>query len=145
MKTMLTILFSVGITIASFAQSSHRNDYPQNRDVYGQKNDRNVYNNRDYDNNRNYDNNRRYDTYSFSAKERDAQIKDISREYKARIKAVKKSRSLRSSERDREIRRLEWQRDREIQQVQDRFNNNRNTYNNRYARTDDRRNDNRRW
>jgi hypothetical protein len=131
MKTMLTILFSVAITIASFAQSSHRNDYP-NRDVYGQRNDKDVYNNR------NYDNNRRYNTYSFSAKERDAQIKDINREYKARIKAVKKSRSLRSSERDREIRRLEWQRDREIQQVQDRFNNNRNTYNNRYAKTDTR-------
>jgi hypothetical protein len=139
MKTMLTILFSVGITIASFAQSSHRNDYPQNKEVYGQKNDRNVYNNR------NYDNNRRYNTYSFSARERDAQIKDINREYKARIKAVKKSRSLRSSERDREIRRLEWQRDREIQQVQDRFASNRNTYNNRYAKTDDRRNDNRKW
>jgi hypothetical protein len=138
MKTMLTILFSVGITIASFAQSSHRNDYP-NRDVYGQRNDRDVYNNRNYDNNhRNYDNNRRYNTYSFSAREKDAQIKDINREYKAKIKAVKKSRSLRSSERDREIRRLEWQRDREIQQVQDRFNNNRNTYNNRYAKTDTR-------
>jgi hypothetical protein len=135
MKTMLTILFSVGITIASFAQSSHRNDYPQreNRNVYEQRNGRNVYNNR------NNDNNRRHDTYSFSAKEKDAQVKDINREYKARIKAVKKSRSLRSSERDREIRRLEWQRDREMQQVQDRFNNNRNTYNNRYAKTDNRR------
>ena len=129
MKTMLTILFSIGITIASFAQSSHRNDYPQreNRNVYDHRNDRN------------YDNNRRYDTYNFSAKEKDAQIKDINREYKARIKAVKKSRSLRSSEKDREIRRLEWQRDREIQQVQDRFNSNRNTYNNRYAKTENRR------
>ena len=65
MKTMLTILFSIGITIASFAQSSHRNDYPSrdNRDVYGERNDRNVYNDRN--------NNRRYETYNFTARERD--------------------------------------------------------------------------
>ena len=67
MKTMLTILFSIGITIASFAQSSHRNDYPSrnDRDVYGQRDDRNVYNDR------NDNNNRRYETYNFTARERD--------------------------------------------------------------------------
>jgi hypothetical protein len=140
MKTMFTILFSVGITIASFAQSSHRNDYPSkaNRDVYGQRNDRSVYNERN-------SNNRNYSTYNFTAKERDEQIRDINHDFKVRIKAVKKSRSLRASEKDREIRRLEWQRDREIQQVQDRFASNRNIYNDRYARTNDRRADNRRW
>ena len=137
MKTMFTILFSVGITIASFAQSSHRNDYPRNdRDVYGQRDDRNVYNDRN--------NNRRYDTYNFTKGERDEAIKNINRDYKDRIKAVRKSRSMRSFEKDREVRRLEWQRDRAIDQVNDRFNSNRNTYNNRYSRTD-RRNDDRRW
>ena len=139
MKTMFTILFSAGITLASFAQSSHRNDYPRNdRDVYSQRNDRNVYNDR-------YDNNRRYETYSFTAKERDEAIRNINRDYKDRIKVVRKSRSLRSSEKDREVRRLEWQRDQAIERVKDRFNSNRNTYNNRYARTDDRKNENRRW
>ena len=139
MKTMFTILFSVGLTIASFAQSSHRNDYPRNdRNVYGQRDDRDVYNDRG-------NNNRRYETYNFTAKERDEAIRNINRDYKDRIKAVRKSRSLRSSEKDREVRRLEWQRDQAIDRVKDRFNSNRNTYNNRYARTDDRRNDNRRW
>ena len=139
MKTMFTILFSVGIAIASFAQSSHRNDYPRNdRDVYGQRDDRDVYNDRG-------NNNRRYETYNFTAKERDEAIRNINRDYKDRIKAVRKSRSMRSSEKDREVRRLEWQRDLAIDRVNDRFTSNRNTYNNRYARTDDRRNDNRRW
>jgi len=140
MKTMFTILFSVGLTIASFAQSSHRNDYPtrNDRDVYGQRDDRDVYNDRG-------NNNRRYETYNFTAKERDEAIRNINRDYKDRIKAVRKSRSLRSSEKDREVRRLEWQRDQAIDRVNDRFTSNRNTYNNRYARTDDRRNDNRRW
>ena len=139
MKTMFTILFSVGLTIASFAQSSHRNDYPRNdRNEYGQRDDRDVYNDRG-------NNNRRYETYNFTAKERDEAIRNINRDYKDRIKAVRKSRSLRSSEKDREVRRLEWQRDQAIDRVKDRFNSNRNTYNNRYARTDDRRNDNRRW
>ena len=140
MKTMFTILFSVGLTIASFAQSSHRNDYPtrNDRDVYGQRDDRDVYNDRG-------NNNRRYETYNFTAKERDEAIRNINRDYKDRIKAVRKSRSLRSSEKDREVRRLEWQRDQAIDRVNDRFNSNRNTYNNRYTRTDDRRNDNRRW
>jgi hypothetical protein len=139
MKTMFTILFSVGIAIASFAQSSHRNDYPRNdRDVYGQRDDRDVYNDRG-------NNNRRYETYNFTAKERDEAIRNINRDYKDRIKAVRKSRSLRSSEKDSEVRRLEWQKDQAIDRVNDRFTSNRNTYNNRYARTDDRRNDNRRW
>jgi hypothetical protein len=139
MKTMFTILFSAGITLASFAQSSHRNDYRNrnDRDVYGQRDDRDVYNDRD--------NNRGYETYNFTTRERDEAIKNINRDYKDRIKVVRKSRSLRSSEKDREVRRLEWQRDRAIGQVNDRFSSNRNTYNNRYARTDDRRNDNRRW
>jgi len=141
MKTIFTILFSVGITIASFAQSSHRNDYPSrdNRDVYGQRDDRNVYNDR------NDNNNRRYETYNFTAKERDEAIRNINRDFKDRIKAVRKSRSLRSSEKDREVRRLEWQRDRAIDQVNDRFTSNRNIYNNRYAGRDDRRTDNRKW
>ena len=138
---MLTILFSVGITIVTFAQSSHRNDYPSrdNREVFGQRNDRNVYNDR------NNNNNRRYETYNFTARERDEAIRNIKRDFKERIKAVRKSRSLRSSEKDREVRRLEWQRDRAIVQVNDRFNSNRNTYNNRYSRTDNRRTDNSRW
>ena len=141
MKTMLTILFSVGITIASYAQSSHRNDYPSrdDRDVYEQRDERNVYNDR------NGNNNRRYDTYTFTARERDEAIRNINRDFKDRIKVVRKSRSLRSSEKDREVRRLEWQRDRAIDQVNDRFTSNRNTYNNRYTRTDDRRADNSRW
>ena len=140
MKTMLTILFCVGITIASFAQSSHRNDYPSrnDRDVYGQRDDRDVYNNRG-------NNNRRYETYNFTARERDEAIRNINRDYKDRIKAVRKSRSLRSSEKDRELRRLEWQRDRAIDQVNNRFTSNRNTYNNRYAGRDERRTDNRKW
>ena len=140
MKTMLTILFSVGITMASFAQSPHRNDYPSrnDRDVYGQRDDRNVYNDRN-------GNNRRYETYNFTARERDEVIRKINRDYKDRIKAVRKSRSLRSSEKDRELRRLEWQRDRAIDQVNNRFTSNRNTYNNRYAGRDERRTDNRKW
>ena len=139
MKTMFTILFATGITVSSFAQS-HRNDYPtrNDRDVYGQRDDRNVYNDRN-------GNNRRYDSYNFTERERDEAIRNINRDYKDRIKAVRKSRSLRSSEKDREIRRLEWQRDRAIDQVNDRFTSYRNTYNNRYSRTDDRRSGDKRW
>ena len=136
---MFTILFATGITVSTFAQS-HRHDYPtrNDRDVYGQRDDRNVYNDRN-------GNNRRYDSYNFTERERDEAIKNINRDYKDRIKAVRKSRSLRSSEKDREVRKLEWQRDRAIDQVNDRFTSYRNTYNNRYSRTDDRRSGDKRW
>jgi hypothetical protein len=58
---------------------------------------------------------------------------------------VRKTRSLRSSEKDREVRRLEWQRDQAIDHINDRFNSYRNTYNNRYSRADDRRSGDKRW
>ena len=125
MKRMLTLLFALGIMTVSFAQRGYDNNSRRDRDVvYDQ---RNVYGNN------------RYDRYSMSPKERDSEIKRLNKEFDAKIKAVRKDRRLRSSEKNYQIDRLSRQRDWEIQQVRDRYASSRNTYNDRYARND------RRW
>ncbi|MEI6949599.1 hypothetical protein V9K67_20595 [Paraflavisolibacter sp. H34] len=56
-------------------------------------------------------------SYSYSERERDEQITRIRREYGYKIKEVRESRRLRSSEKDHQVRNLEQQRDRQIRCV----------------------------
>lgn len=72
-----------------------------------------------------------YETYSFSMKEKDAQIQKINREYDQKIAAVKKNRGMRSQEKSEQIRMLENQRKQEIAGVQLRWENNNNRGNDR--------------
>jgi hypothetical protein len=62
-----------------------------------------------------------YDTYSFSIREKDAQIQKINREYDQKIAAVRKNRRMRDQEKSKQIRMLEMQRKQEIAAVQSRW------------------------
>jgi hypothetical protein len=59
-----------------------------------------------------------YETYSFSAREKDAQIQRINREYDQKISAVKRNWRLKTQEKSKQIRMLENQRSQEIKEVQ---------------------------
>ena len=81
----------------------------------------------------------RYSNYSFSAKERDVEIRRIDKFYDARVREVRKDRYMRSSEKDRQIRSLEYQKSLEIRRVNERFNDRRNSYSNERSYRNNRR------
>lgn len=130
MKKILTLFIALGAAGGVFAQ--HSNPYPDrgpSHDVIlGGGNDRTVYNN----------DNSRYDSY-YSAKERDRETQRINREFEARIRDVERNRWMRPSEKSYQIRLLEQQRWQQVQAVKNRFQNNRNRYDDPYERK------NRRW
>lgn len=80
-----------------------------------------------------YDHNR-YGTYSFTERERNAQIQRIRFEYQSKIRDVQRNRFLRAREKRRQIDRLELQRDREIRMVNERFYDRRNVGDNQRYR-----------
>ena len=134
MKKILALALSMGALTTVFAQ----NGYPKDsRDesrgiVYGKPNNQ-VYDNKNY----------RNDNYSFSARERDAQIERINREFDFKIMAVKRNRYLRNAEKKREIRMLEKERTEQIWQLNQRFSNQKPQksyhYNDQNSRNDSRR------
>lgn len=70
-----------------------------------------------------------FDSYSFTLKEKQAQIQKINREFDQKINAVKKNRRLRSSEKSKQVRMLEKQRDEQIRQVEMRYASSKNRWN----------------
>ncbi|MGB8194265.1 MAG: hypothetical protein WCF67_20200 [Chitinophagaceae bacterium] len=112
MKRLFVLLIAAGSFTFASAQSLSKSAHPSYDDSkYGKV--ESVSNDRGYG--------------SFSAKERDREIKKINREFDARIASVRRSRHMRSSEKSREIRILENQRDQQIRMVNMRFtNSNRN-------------------
>ena len=126
MKKILTLVLAVGMVTVSFAQLGR--SYPSQRNdsrevILGQSGDRNI-----------HDNNR-YGNYSFTERERDAQIQRLRYQYDQKIREVQRSRYLRPAEKRRQIRMLEKQKDIEIRNVRQRFNDRRNShYDNRSGR-----------
>ena len=118
MKKIFTLLLGIAsISIAS-AQSHNqqRHENGNHRDIIlGQSN---VHKS----------NNASYGSYSFSSKEKDAQIKMIRKHFNQEIKSVKKQRHLRAAEKSRKVRQLELQRDAQIKKVQARFSSNKNRH-----------------
>lgn len=127
MKKLLVLMLTLGALTTAFAQSGrHQNRYPYDNGkdvVLGPQNDRN------WDNDRRDD-----DAYTFTARERDEQIRQINREFAWKIQAVKRDRYLRSWEKSRRIHMLEMQRDREIQEVKERYARSNNRYSKSYPR-----------
>jgi hypothetical protein len=117
MKKLFALLLSLGTLSSVFAQRHNEPGWPTSNKS------KETYNSRDY---------------SYSIRERDAQVQKINRDFNLQIHAVRKDRRLRGYEKDRRISMLERQRDQQIKQVYDRFSNqrgrdydNRSVYNDR--------------
>lgn len=112
MKKIFALLLSLGTLSSVFAQQGRQNDnrYEPRDAKYGNTNNRSV-----------YDNNAHAVNYSYSIKERDAEIKRINWEFDDQIKSVRKDRRLRPDEKNRQIAMLERQRDQRTQQVSSRY------------------------
>jgi len=117
MKKLFILLFSLGMLNTVFAQQSRVESYGKTKNEVRQ--------------NASYSNNN-----SFSAKERDAQLAKINQEFDAKIKAAKKDRHLKNSEKNRQINMFEKQRDSRIKQVNAEFAKRNNTpFDNKTARS----------
>ena len=128
MKKILAVVFSLGLLSTAFAQGG----YPRSGDYdYGRPTNP-VYKDRS-DRNGNY----------FSARERDAMITRINREFNFKIMAVRHDRFMRNAEKRRQIRFLEIRREQEIREVHLRFSRQRS--NRDYDRNDRNDRNNRRW
>lgn len=116
MKKIFALVFALGAMTAVFAQGGydHRNE---SRDVILGQQNRTV-----------YDNDHGYNNGYNGARDRDAQIDRIRREYNWRIESVDHDRYLRRGEKKRQIRFLENERDARIREVMQsyRYDNNRN-------------------
>lgn len=99
MKKIFTILLAMGGITSAFAQSGH------SKTVITQT--RTVSFNDHHD--------------AMSARERDAQIAQINREYDNKVMAVKRDRFMKSNQKNRQVRLLEKQRQLEIKAVNDKF------------------------
>jgi hypothetical protein len=99
MKKVFALVFALGAMTAVFAQGGydHRNE---SRDVILGQN-RTVYDNdRDYDHDRRYNHDRDYNNGYYGARDRDARIDRIRREYDWRIQSIQADRYLRRGEKD---------------------------------------------
>lgn len=111
MKKIFTLLLAAGsITFVSAQSNNQRNGSFNDKDVKQIQPPRQS----DFEKNQPAS----FQTYSFSMKDKDAQIKRINREFDQKIWAVKMNRRLRNQEKFRQIRMLENQRNQEIREVQ---------------------------
>ena len=118
------MLLVLGVVTVSSAQQGRFPSKGNSRDVVlGQQGNRGG----NYDQHRN-------GTYSFTERERNAQIQRIRFEYQSRIRDVQRNRFLRAGEKRRQIDRLELQRDREIRLVNERYYDRRNVGDNQRHR-----------
>jgi hypothetical protein len=120
MKRIFALVVALGAMTAVFAQRGYDRRDDSRDVVLGQQGNRNVYNN----------NNRGYNDGYMSAREREAQIQSIRRQYNWKIESVHRDRYLRKAEKKRQVRFLENERDARIREVMERYN-----YQNRNNRT----------
>ncbi|MEO6000036.1 MAG: hypothetical protein ABIN89_24570 [Chitinophagaceae bacterium] len=144
MKTLFTLLLTVGSLTSVFAQN--RNDNKNDR--YGRDDNNAAYDSKSnnggysrpnagtdvYDRNndkRDYAYNDRHfnESFSMTAREREFQIQKIIREYDFKISSVSRNRYLRPWGKSSQIRNLERQRNNEIRYIQARFYDKRNRHN----------------
>jgi hypothetical protein len=107
MKKIFTLVFALGTISSVFAQSKH--DESKNV-IFGHTDYNKVYSTTD-----------QHTAFSFDKKEKDRQITQINKDFDRQIKMVNRNRSLRSFEKQRQIRKLEAQRAQKIKEVNDRF------------------------
>ncbi|MEP7238365.1 MAG: hypothetical protein ABI685_10885 [Ferruginibacter sp.] len=114
MKKIFTLLFTTAMLSTAFAQYGQKDQRDR-----GKENDVYVSNdNRGFDKN---DKGYGYGGYVFTAKEKNMQIEQISREYAYKIQSVKNKPFMSWFQKKRTINNLEAQRDAEIRQVNDKF------------------------
>jgi len=114
MKKILTLLLSVGIFSASFAQSNHRrNEYDRNDQYATASNERDYHHNdRQYDNNRNY-------SY---ANQQSMEIQKVNQDYNFQVMSIENNRFMRNHQKRVAIRNAERERDRQIQRINANYN-----------------------
>ncbi len=127
MKKVFTLMASVMLTAAAFAQSGHSsqkyNGYDNGREV--------VYNNGPSKNDF-----RKNDYYSFSIRERDQAIAQINREYDRKIQQAKFKMFISPFRKAGIIRQLEAERSHEIGMVYAKFNSPKNVFGDNRGRND---------
>ena len=109
MKKILTLLLSVGIFSASFAQSNHRRSEYDRNDQYAVA----SHGRYDHDNDRQYDNNR---NYSY-ANQQSMEIQRVNQDYNFQVMSIENNRFMRNHQKRVAIRNAERERDRQIQQI----------------------------
>ncbi|MGN6196461.1 MAG: hypothetical protein ACTHOB_16095 [Ginsengibacter sp.] len=109
MKKIFTLLLSVGIFSASFAQSNHqKNQYDRNDQYAMASNGRyNNHNDRQYDNNRNYS----YED------QKALEIQKINQDYNNKVKSIENNRFIKNRQKKIAIRNTQKERDQQIQQI----------------------------
>jgi hypothetical protein len=129
MKKVFTILLAVGTVGFASAQSNSQKgtwsqDHGNSKDAaFGRTASNNAYK----------ANTGSYGSYSFSARERDAEIQKIRRQFDQKINAITRDRHLRAAQKAKQIRMLEKQRDEQIQQVQWRFSSSQNRHSDNHS------------
>lgn len=113
MKKILTLLLSVGIFSASFAQSNHeRNHYDRSDQYATASNDRDYHHHdREYDNNRNY-------SY---ANQQSMEIQKVNQDYNFQVMSIENNRFMRNHQKKVAIRNAERERDRQVQRINSRY------------------------
>lgn len=134
MKTFFTLLFTVTSLTSVVAQRDNDNNkYRQGRQENSNDYSTNNSNDSHYSNNQRKDyayNDRRYnESYPMNSRERDFQIQKINREYEYEIQSVNANRYMRPREKKIAIRSLENQRRDQIMNLQSRYYDKRNRYN----------------
>ena len=114
MKKILTLLLSVGIFSASFAQDNHkRNRYDRSDQYATASNDRDYHHHdREYDNNRNY-------SY---ANQQSMEIQKVNQDYNFQVMSIENNRFMRNHQKRVAIRNAERERDRQIQRINANYN-----------------------
>ena len=128
MKKILTLLLSIGLFTASFAQSNHRSNRDYNKDDQYANSSNGRYH--DQHNRGSYDNR----NVSYSNQRAEA-IQKINRDYNYKVMSVQNNRYMKNRQKKAAIRDLQQERARQIQMVNERFNQRGNHYQkNRYGR-----------
>jgi hypothetical protein len=119
MKKIFTLLLSVGIFSALFAQSNHQKNLYDRNDQYATASNGRYYNH----NNRKYDNNRNYSYENQQAFE----IQKINQDYNYQVISIQNNRFMRNHQKKVAIRNAQRERDHRIQHMNakyDRMNQN---------------------
>ena len=113
MKKILTLLLSVGIFSASFAQSNHERSHYDRSDQYASASNDHDYHHHD----REYDNNR---NYSY-ANQQSMEIQKVNQDYNFQVMSIENNRFMRNHQKKVAIRNAERERDRQVQRINSRY------------------------
>jgi hypothetical protein len=109
MKKILTLLLSVGIFSASFAQSNHQRNQYDRSDQYATASNGRY----DHHNDRRYDNNRNYSYEN----QQSLEIQKINEDYNYQVMSIENNRFMRNHQKKVALRNAERDRDQQIQRI----------------------------